>query len=341
MKILMASYHFAPSVGGIETISMILARVWSQMGHDVTVVTATSEKTENDDEFPFEIVRNPDFKHLRRLILSHEIYFQNNISLQLLWAWIGTGKPLFIAHQTWLYSDTRAEAVRTLFKRLFIRRAVSISISRAIAGAIAPRSHLIGNAYDSQTFRVLPSVTRDKDLVFVGRLVEDKGVDVLLQALEILKKRGLTPHLSVVGSGPQQAELRALCTELGLDNQIEWAGTVRGEELAKLLNAHQILVVPSTWQEPFGIVALEGIACGCAVVGSRGGGLPDAIGPCGALFENGNAEDLARVLAPILAQLLENPATLQTYQAGASAHLEKHSEQSVARAYLAVFQGHL
>ena len=334
-KILMASYLFAPSVGGIETMSLLLARVWSEMGYQVTVVTSTPQNAANDADFGFKVVRNPRFRTLRRLILEHDIYFQNNISLQFLWAWIGTRRPLFIAHQIWLYSNTRAEAIRTRLKRFFIARATGIAISRAIAEAVAPNSQLVGNAYDSRNFRILPGIHREKDLIFVGRLVEEKGVDILLGALEILQKRGLTPGLTIVGTGAEEAPLRALCARLGIENQVEWAGVLRGAALAARLNAHRILVIPSTWQEPFGIVALEGIACGCVAVGSRGGGLPDAIGPCGVLFENGDSEDLARALAT----LLENPATLDGYRSGAASHLEKHTEESVARAYLDVFTG--
>lgn len=333
MRILLSSYPFAPAVGGIETISLLLAQQWSALGHQVTVVTNTAETA--SETFSFEVVRRPDFKTLRGLIKAHDIYFQNNVSLQLLWAWIGTRKPLFIAHQTWLYSDTRAEALRTYLKRHFIRRATSISISRAIADAIAPGSAIIGNAYDDALFRIRPEIARERDLVFVGRIVETKGVDVLLRALHILKTRGLTPNLTVIGSGSGAFEqsCRELCRELGLEKQLEWAGTLRGEELAARIGAHRILVAPSTWQEPFGIVALEGIGCGCTVVGSSGGGLSDAIGPCGATFENGNSEDLARVLAP----LLENPAKLTPFLEAAPAHLEKHRAPNVARAYLKVF----
>lgn len=332
MKILLSSYPFAPSVGGIETISLILAQQWSAMGHTVTVVTNTAEET--DEKFPFPIMRQPGLKTLRNLIKAHDVYFQSNVSLQFLWAWLGTRKPLYIAHHTWLYSDSRAEALRTIVKRLFIRRATSISVSRAIADAIAPNSHIIGNAYDDKLFRIHTEIARDKDLVFVGRLVAAKGVDVLLRALQILKTRGLTPSLTVIGSGPFEHEWRDLCLKLGLESQVDFVGTVRGEELAALINRHRILMAPSTWQEPFGIVALEGIGCGCVVVGSSGGGLTDAIGPCGVTFPNANVEALARVLTP----LLENPAALAPYLEAAPAHLEKHSAPNVARAYLKVFE---
>jgi len=98
------------------------------------------------------------------------------------------------------------------------------------------------------------------------------------------------------------------------------------------LNEARILVVPSLWNEPFGIVALEGIACGLAVVGSAGGGLPEAIGPCGLTFPNGDAA----ALAARLAELLRRPGRIGELLAAAPAHLARHNPTAAARAYLAV-----
>ncbi|MDJ0708316.1 MAG: glycosyltransferase, partial [Leptolyngbyaceae cyanobacterium MO_188.B28] len=99
-------------------------------------------------------------------------------------------------------------------------------------------------------------------------------------------------------------------------------------------NQHQIMVVPSLWAEPFGVVALEGIACGCVVVGSEAGGLTEAIGPCGVTFPNGNAGELAQILK----KLLEFPQNLAKYRASAASHLLRHQQTEVAKLYLQVFE---
>jgi glycosyltransferase involved in cell wall biosynthesis len=87
--------------------------------------------------------------------------------------------------------------------------------------------------------------------------------------------------------------------------------------------------MPSRYDEPFGVAALEGIACGCAVVGSAGGGLPEAMGPCGLVFRNGSVEELADRLA----QLLSDPGRLAQLRAGAAEHLAGHSSERIARLY--------
>ncbi|MFM9161187.1 MAG: glycosyltransferase, partial [Dolichospermum sp.] len=99
---------------------------------------------------------------------------------------------------------------------------------------------------------------------------------------------------------PEESKLIQQAKDLKINDQVTFAGVKLEHELTKLLNAHQIMVVPSLWNEPFGIVALEGIACGCVVVGSEGGGLKDAIGTCGVTFANGNVEQLTKILFDLL-----------------------------------------
>ena len=106
------------------------------------------------------------------------------------------------------------------------------------------------------------------------------------------------------------------------------------DKLVELLNRHKVLVVPSRYDEPFGIVALEGIACGCVVVGSNRGGLRESIGPCGFTFPNGDVSALAQALARILRQ----PEERARLRAGAAQHLAKFQPATVARSYLNLFE---
>jgi len=193
---------------------------------------------------------------------------------------------------------------------------------------------VIPNPYDDVHFRRIEGVAKSRDLVFLGRLVSDKGVDVLLAALLRLKARGMRPSVTIIGSGDEGPALREMTTANGLADLVTFAGALEGEELVALLNAHRILVVPSRWQEPFGIVALEGMACGCVPVGSAGGGLKDAIGECGETFPNGDAAALAEVLGHLLA----SPQRQQAYRELGARHLRRHEASAVAAEYLRVLQ---
>jgi glycosyltransferase involved in cell wall biosynthesis len=331
LNILISSHCFSPSIGGIETVSALLGTEFARLGHGVTMLTQTAGS--DPQAWPFEVIRNPGARALFRLVKSCDVFFQNNISLQTVWAALLLRKPWVVAHQTWLTATDGRATWQTHVKRLLLRFATNIAISEAVARHIGAKAVQIGNPYDPQTFMLLPGCVRDRSLVYLGRLVSDKGADVLLRALGLLRERNLTPSLTVIGSGPEDAALRALSAELGLDAQVNFAGPLAGAPLAAMLNRHRILLVPSRWAEPFGIVALEGIACGCVVIGSEQGGLPSAIGPCGCTVPNGDAPALAAAIERVLG---DGPLQAQ-YRAGAAEHLARHTVPSVAAAYLAVF----
>ena len=217
-------------------------------------------------------------------------------------------------------------------KRLLLRFGSNIAVSRALADHVGVASVLIGNPYDDARFRLLPDVPRDRELVCLGRLVSDKGVDLLLTALGQLAQRGRRPRLTIIGTGSEEAALRAQAAALGISAQVEFAGALTGDALVRRLNGHRIIVVPSRWAEPYGLVALEGIACGCAVIGSDKGGLPCAMGACGVTFPNGDATALAAAIESLLA----DDALVARLNSSAPAHLAEHTIATVAAAYLRV-----
>jgi glycogen synthase len=94
-----------------------------------------------------------------------------------------------------------------------------------------------------------------------------------------------------------------------------------------------VMVVPSIWPEPFGVVALEGLAAGCVVAASSEGGLPEAVGECGVLFPNGDA----KALAAVLKELLTDSALREKLRAESDRHLEQFTPETIAKRYLDVF----
>ncbi len=330
MKIFLTSQHFHPAIGGIETMSSLLAHEFTRRGHEVIVATHTPNP--QTDNFPFKVLRNPTKRKLLRAVLWCDVFFQNNISLKTLWPLLWVKRPWVVAHHTWIRRTDGSLGWQDRIKRFMLRFASGISISRAIAEDISVPSVVIGNPYLDDLFRVLPEVEKDRDIVFLGRLVSDKGPSLLLDALRLLKVNELTPSGTFIGAGPELALLEHQVAELKLEEQIEFLGQKSGEELVRLLNRHRIMVVPSLWNEPFGIVALEGIACGCAVIGSEGGGLSDAIGPCGITFRNGDVGGLCAALE----KLLRSPETIRQLIDASPQHLARHTVALVADRYLEV-----
>lgn len=332
MKILLSSHAFYPQIGGIESISEALAGEFVRLGHEVRIVTQSAG--EDKPEWPYEVLRRPSAGGLTLAVRWCDVFFHNNISLQTAWPLLAVPKPWVVAHQTWIARMDRTLNWQDHLKRLLLRRATNVAISGEIARSLPVKSAVIPNPYREDLFFQMPEVARDRDLVFLGRLVSDKGADLLLQALRQLKDEGLALGLTLIGSGPEGEPLRAQARALGLEKQIDFAGPKTGVELARMLNAHRVMVVPSRWAEPFGVVALEGIACGCAVVGSAAGGLSDAMGPCGVTFPNGDAGALAAAIRG----LWEDPGRREALLGAAPDHLARHTSQAVAAAYLEIFK---
>lgn len=338
MKILLATHNFSPQVGGVETVARVLADQFTALGHGVTVATRSaagnSGITIDREEFPYPVLRLPPARELFAAVRACDVYFQHNISLKTLWPLAFARRPWVVSFQTWL---TRADGTvgwQDRVKKIILRAGWPVAISQAVADSLPVPSTLIGNPYDDQLFRRLPAVPRQAELVFLGRLVSDKGVPLLLEALTLLGRDGLRPTLTIVGSGPEAANLRTLTTDLGLDGQVTFAGVQTRETLARTLNAHRIMVIPSLWPEPFGVVALEGIGCGCVPVGSARGGLADAIGPCGLTYPNGDAAALAECLR----RLLTDEALCGRLRDQAEPHLAKFRPARIAAQYVQLFE---
>ncbi len=332
MRILFTSYVFAPSLGGIETVSALLAPEFVRAGHEVIFVT----KTRQTDEVkrPFEVVRNPGPWRMLQLTRWCDVFFQNNISLEMAWPLLLLRRPWVIAHHTWLSRAGVPVNWQSRLKISLLRFGYNATISRPITDSLPVPSVIVGNPYASDNFKLLPEVSRDRDLVYLGRLVSDKGIDVLIKALAKLRHQGLRPRLTIVGSGPELPSLQALAQQLEVAGQIDFVGSKTGKELKEILNAHRIMVIPSLWPEPFGLVALEGIACGCALVASRIGGLSEAVGPCAITFEPGVIMSLAEALKKALTQ----PGIREKLQSKAKEHLAQFAPADVAQRYLRLFE---
>ncbi len=330
MNILFCSVPFRPSVGGIETVSALMAERFQRSGHRVVLVTQTAGNAPDTDAF--EVVRQPSVQRLFALVRWAEVVFHNNISLRFAWPQLLLRRPWVVAHHTWI--PTRGLAAR--LKRLVLPLARHIAVSQAVASTLAVRCAVVPNPYADDVFTRIDDTSRERELVFVGRLVSDKGVDLLIDALALLARRGRHVRLTVVGDGPEDAALRRQAQALNVADRIDFVGRRVGPELVATLNVHQVLVVPSVWEEPFGVVVLEALACGCVPLVTRRGGLPDAVGACGVVLPHSDRPALSTTLANGIDALLGDPESLDHYRHQVAPHLERHTRDRVARDYLQV-----
>jgi glycosyltransferase involved in cell wall biosynthesis len=258
-----------------------------------------------------------------------DVVLHNQFGLRLAWPMLATPTPWVALHHTWLPRDGRGAQAADLKRRL-LRRALQVAVSRPLADSVAPDCLVLPNPYDDRLFRARPETRRDSDLLFVGRLVSDKGAALLLQALDLLQRRGTTLRLTVAGSGPELPALRRQALALGLAERVRFVGALQGEDLARAYAGHKVLAVPSVWDEPFGLVVLEALACGCLPVVADSGALPQAAGPCGLVASRGDPAAWADALARAVADNALRARRL----AGAAAHLAPHGRDAAAAAHL-------
>lgn len=334
MNIFVFTTAFAPSVGGIERVAAMLCREFVAQGHQVVLATTTPRGEHDDDALPYPVLRRPGLAAMMRALRACDVHLQANVALKYAWPRLAAPDRFVYQHNNVYQRDDGTLAPADRLKRAVARATPGIANSRYTARKLGS-AYAIANPYDHGTFRAhAPWNERPGDLVFLGRLVSQKGADVLVRALGRLRGDGRAPSLTIIGDGPDRGELERLAGETGTHGQIRFTGALAGEALVRELNAHRIFVAPSSYEEPFGIVALEALACGCVPIVSERGGLVDAIGPHGVTFPNG--DDAA--LAARLAEVLDRPAAAHARLDGVETHLAAHRADRVAARYVEVFE---
>ena len=168
---------------------------------------------------------------------------------------------------------------------------------------------------------------------FVGRLVPEKGVALLLSALSRLQH--LAWKLVIVGAGPLFRELETTWKPIFGDRMV-LRGPIAHAEVPGCLKSLDIFVLPSygipRWKEQFGLTLVQAMMAGVACIGSSSGAIPEVLGPAGLIFEEGSTQSLAAALTT----LIECPARRQALAIAARERaLKEFSTGVVAARYLA------
>jgi glycosyltransferase involved in cell wall biosynthesis len=162
------------------------------------------------------------------------------------------------------------------------------------------RWDMLRNPFDSKMFSYSPDY--DDYGLYFGRLVDEKGVDVLVQAA------AYTPevNLKIVGDGPDESKLKDIVDKYGLKN-VEFVGPRWGDSLNQLLKRTRFVVVPSVWHENFPYVINQSFAYGKPVIGARRGGIPEMVahGERGLVYPAQESDSLAKAMR----RLWNDPAT--------------------------------
>jgi UDP-GlcNAc:undecaprenyl-phosphate/decaprenyl-phosphate GlcNAc-1-phosphate transferase len=240
------------------------------------------------DKGEFELVVIPGYA-----LLSSQV--------AILWAW-WRGKP-YVIHSESHLAEPRSW-IRRLVKTLFVRQVISRAAACFATGTLSkeylckfgaqPESVAFFpntpdvNWFMEQSGKLRPireelrrkwGISAVPTVIFVGRLLQVKGVDVLIRSLAITRKHIPNAQLVIVGDGPEEAILRQLAQELVTENGVKFMGFHDRDKLVELYACADVFCLPSR-HEPWGVVVNEAAACGLPlVVSDRVGAHVDMVAP--------------------------------------------------------------
>ena len=357
---------FCPSygdVGGIETIADSLIAEFRRAGHVVLVLArddVPSRPTTDDvpvvrlrfhqlPRRPSHVARQLQFigafgnvlAELRRAVSG----FGGDVVLGLAVttyapyiAGLGRTTPVVLSLQGGEARDEFTSRPRAL-RRALRRAARVVACARSLAASartldpgVAPRLTVVPNGVDPTRFADGPAfVHRRPYVVAVGRLVRQKGFDVLLEAFG--RVRATKVDLLLAGDGAERAALEAAGQRLGLGDRLQFLGARGPEVVASLYRGALLAACPSRW-EGLPVVCLEAMASGLAIVATTVDGIPDAVsdGETGLLVP----PDDPIALAAALERLLHDPALRSRLgSTGQRVAVERFAWPRIATAYLA------
>ena len=337
-------------------------------GHECRLITpVTSSEIDN---YSFPVYRNPGLINTIKLILWSDIVYSNGASLALLplskilfrpfvWKHAGyqascidglgwvNGRPapmnpwksiLFhLKNSGFVYALSGAV-------KLFIRRIAAncwVDMNVAITEWVSSKQRfkkqiVIYNPSPIAKFSSPLQNHKPKyNFVYLGRLVSEKGVGTLLNAMALLVKKYPDKNLQllIIGDGNIQRSLEKLSEDLAIKPNVTFAGKKKGQELTNMVQLAPVAIVPSEWEEPMGIVALELMASGRVIIVSERGGLKECIGKAGLTFPNGNYH----ALSDQMESLLMNEELVNLLQKQIPEQLKKFNPEKLTNEYINLF----
>jgi glycosyltransferase involved in cell wall biosynthesis len=194
---------------------------------------------------------------------------------------------------------------------------------------------VISNGVDVERFKPLPLRFRQNIILYVGSLIERKGLKFLLSALPNVFKSFPSYRLLIVGEGPQYPELKRMSDSLNITDKVIFLGFQSHERVRTLMQLAKLFVLPST-EEAQGVVLLEALACGTPVVASKVGGIPEVItSDVGILVPCANSGALSEAIVSILS---DNARWLNMSEQARTRAENLYSWKRIARQWISVYE---
>lgn len=328
--------------GGVQNQALAHARWLREAGHEAYVVAPTAsgggegvvpvgraiEIPINRSSAPVRLTPGTTRRVIRALAEADVVHIHEPLVPAVsLGAMLRASKPLVGTFHADPSATVRrlyrlaAPALRSLVKRLNVITAVS----RIAAEAISPFAYgveLIPNAIDVESYRDKATQPDPHQVVFLGRDEPRKGLDVLLQAWPAVVKRVPTARLVVAGAVRDEPL-----------PGVTYLGPVDEADKRKALNGSAVAVAPNLGGESFGIVLVEAMAAGCAVIASRLPAFEAVAGEAASYVDPGDVDDLARALIV----LLDDPDLVRARQRDGTRRAEHYDGSRVIDDYLKLY----
>jgi len=333
LKFLIYSHFYYPSIGGVERHTDNLAKLLINKGINVTIVTQSGNKEREIKKII--IVRKPSIALLASLIFYHNVIHMQGFNIFVyLFAKLFSKRIVWYHHVYDLCSVGGGSSdYKGFFKSLepHLKRNLvgillwlSFHISRVIAKVDKKIIHITTTYYMLKKFRkfitssnwhviyhpvlfnnlnqfsLTNSSYDDNYILLYGRMMAGKGEDVLIKALKILKDKGIIYRTIICGPSPNKDYPTNLIKFYGLENQVVYVGSRLDKELAELINRSSIVVIPSTWEEPFAQTAAEAMFFGKIVIASNIGGLAEVVSDFGLLIPTKDPYALAEAIHELM-----------------------------------------
>jgi glycogen synthase len=298
MHVVISTYTYLPDIGGVSTFVSGIAKALVEFGDKVSIVTST-HSTGEDHLQGVNVIRGPSAAELLHLYRSSDLLVACNSSLKLGWPLLVRNEPYLLINHSESNIFPSGSSWKRWLKRRIVGRAENLYVSAYLCEqAGQPKSRLIPLFADPTIFNhraAHSDIVDPSTVLFVGRLEPEKGIKQLVAAISRLLQVRPSLRMRIVGDGSLRSWLEARISE-GNAQGLEYLGPRDAQSVAREMRKCAVLVVPSIWNEPAGLVCLEGIASGAIVVASRRGGIPELVGACGLLFNPDDESDIVHAL---------------------------------------------
>lgn len=250
--------------------------------------------------------------------MMHTCYM-SPFNVNLWWLKLGCGMRIWISSDRSSGRASAKKGIRRLLAQcrgaltgVVLDRVIAVShfvAQRAIEASYLPAEKVTVSHNGVDTYHFVPrNVERASEaplrIVFAGQMIPEKGVMLLLEVIRQIQDR-YHCELLLAGTGSQAEELREFCRRYDMP-QVRFLGQV--DDTPALFSCADVVVVPSQWEEAFGFVVAEAMACGACVLAADSGGIPEIIGhemKAEMTFRRGDVEDLKIKLCRLLESKVE------------------------------------